>query len=134
MVAYSFRSRFVEPIQARAKRQTIRAPRRRHARPGEALQLYTGMRTKQCRLIGLARCASVWPIRLSIKPALHRHDFGEVEYGGRVLNMIQDLDAFARTDGFDDWWHMRLFWLTEHGPHLDAWEGVMIRWEEFSVG
>jgi len=35
MVAYSFRARFREPILVGAKRQTIRADRKRHARPGE---------------------------------------------------------------------------------------------------
>ena len=30
---------------------------RRHARPGEQLQLFTGMRTRQCRLIGRAAFA-----------------------------------------------------------------------------
>ncbi|MEJ0016825.1 MAG: ASCH domain-containing protein [Acetobacteraceae bacterium] len=46
MVAYSFKRDFAAPILAGIKRQTIRADRRRHARPGEVLQLYTGMRTK----------------------------------------------------------------------------------------
>ena len=54
MVAYSLKPRFIPPILSGAKRQTIRAiSRRRHAIPGETLQLYTGMRTKQCRLIGV---------------------------------------------------------------------------------
>ena len=48
MVAYSFKRRFREPILAGSKQQTIRADRKRHARRGEALQLYTGMRTTQC--------------------------------------------------------------------------------------
>ncbi len=51
MVAYSFDRRFVPAIVSGAKRQTIRAHRARHARPGETLQLYTGMRTRQCRKI-----------------------------------------------------------------------------------
>lgn len=77
MVAYSFRQRFVAPIQVglgtiehipgteyAPKRQTIRANRKRHARPGEELQLYCGMRTKGCFLIGRARCTSVSGVRL----------------------------------------------------------------------
>jgi hypothetical protein len=47
VVAYSFRQQFRPPILAGTKRQTIRADRKRHARPGEQLQLYTGMRTRQ---------------------------------------------------------------------------------------
>lgn len=74
MVAYSFKAQFVEPIRAglglptepqiRPKRQTIRADRKRHARPGEELQLYRGMRTRQCFLIGRAACTEVTKIRI----------------------------------------------------------------------
>lgn len=82
MVAYSFRPQFVGPITVglglsfvnsfgvtpptiRPKQQTIRAHgKRRHARPGDELQLYTGMRTKACRLIGRARCSEVQRIIL----------------------------------------------------------------------
>lgn len=39
MVAYSFRKRFGPPILAGTKAQTIRADRKRHARPGEEVQL-----------------------------------------------------------------------------------------------
>lgn len=54
--------------EARPKRQTIRAiGKRRHARPGETLQLYTAMRTKQCEKIGEARCIAVLPIRIVVK-------------------------------------------------------------------
>lgn len=78
MVAYSFKRQFVAPIRIglgkevfdaayrsdsvvlRPKRQTIRAiGKRRHARVGETLQLYTAMRTKQFQLIGKARCTVV---------------------------------------------------------------------------
>ena len=51
MVAYSFKSQFEEPIVAREKRQTVRGFRKRHARPGEPIQLYVGMRTRNCRKI-----------------------------------------------------------------------------------
>ena len=51
MVAYSFKKRFADLIVDGRKCQTIRAHRRRHALPGERVQLYVGMRTKQCRKI-----------------------------------------------------------------------------------
>ena len=48
VVALNFKQQFIPPILSGAKRQTIRAiGRRRHAIPGETLQLYTGMRTKR---------------------------------------------------------------------------------------
>jgi len=66
MVAYSFRARFREPILVGAKRQTIRADRKRHARPGEQLQLYTGMRTRECAIIARALCSQVMPVRIDV--------------------------------------------------------------------
>lgn len=127
MVAYSFKSRFVEPMCAGRKRQTIRAERKRHAMVGEKIQLFTGMRTKQCRLIGTARCSSVVPITLRM---LSSPLLDEAEYGGRIVCLMQDLDAFARMDGFADWWEMRRFWRDEHGEPVE-WSGVLIRWDEF---
>ncbi|OYY06768.1 MAG: hypothetical protein B7Y70_16055, partial [Rhizobiales bacterium 35-68-8] len=60
MVAYGFKFRFVEGIQSRTKRQTIRLPRRRHALPGERIQLYYGMRTPHCfRIIADPACIGV---------------------------------------------------------------------------
>lgn len=55
MVAYSFHPRFVDAILGGTKRQTIRMHRRRHARPGEEMQLYAGMRTRHCRLVKTTR-------------------------------------------------------------------------------
>ena len=53
MVAYNFQKQFADAVERGEKRQTIRAPRRdgRHAKVGDKLQLYTGMRTKQCGMI-----------------------------------------------------------------------------------
>lgn len=77
MVAYSFKRQFVAPIAlglgiacpngfapaagvVRPKRHTMRSTgKRRHARPGEGLQLYWGMRTKSCLKIGDAKCIKV---------------------------------------------------------------------------
>lgn len=111
MVAYSFQKQFVEPILDGTKRHTIRANRfgrSRHARPGEALQLYYGMRTKHCRKIADATCATVLPI-LIYRPS------------GLILGVnidgvaVQDLEAFARSDGFESLAAMSQFWTAKHG-------------------
>lgn len=132
MVAYSFKKMFVPAIRAglcervegwpTPKRQTIRADRRRHARPGEEIQLYTGMRTKQCMLIGRARCVSVEPIGLYF--ALKK-----IVIGGAIPQSVRTsatLDEFARDDGFRDFDGMRSFWATTHGS--EKFDGVIIRW------
>jgi hypothetical protein len=64
MVAYSFQPMFELPIVLGTKRQTIRAAgKRRHARAGDTLQLYLGMRTPRCRLLATASCADIRPRR-----------------------------------------------------------------------
>lgn len=60
MVAYSFQKRFVEPIRSGRKRQTIRADRKRHARPGEVLQLYSGMRTNAIATCRISAASVAW--------------------------------------------------------------------------
>jgi uncharacterized protein YqfB (UPF0267 family) len=113
MVAYSFQKRFAEPILAGTKSQTIRADRKRHARPGEELQLYTGMRTKHCRLIARVQCIGIRPI---------------------TLDLAEDMpDAFAHRDGFADWEDMRAFWRQFH-PGVETFTGVLILWDPILTG
>lgn len=130
MVAYSFKMRFAPPILlglelgplvAGMKRQTIRADRRRHARPGEEVQLYTGMRTRSCRLLGRPRCTAVEAIRLLLGTA-------EICLGADRLVRAAELDAFAVADGFGDFADLRDFWGAAH-PEVDDFTGQLIRWE-----
>lgn len=121
MVAYSFKRRFVEPIRAGRKAQTIRADRKRHARAGELLQLYTGMRTVQCGLIGLARCSSVEPVRI-----IPGSGGGVVLREGLLTGPI-GLNAFAAADGFANWSEFSDFWDLNH-PGVGVFMGVLIKW------
>ena len=67
MVAYNFQEQFVAAIVDGRKRQTIRAiGKKRHAEPGERIQLYTGMRQPGCRkIIDDPVCVLAMPIRIS---------------------------------------------------------------------
>lgn len=131
MVAYNFLPQLVPPILARTKRQTIRAiGRRRHAIPGETLQLYTGMRTKQCRLVGTAVCVRVETIDLWF------NDRPRIEIGPRVdilLTAQHDRDRFARADGFPDWPAMLAFWRETHPDYQDSFTGLIIEWGGFAA-
>jgi uncharacterized protein YqfB (UPF0267 family) len=122
MVAYSFKQQFAAPILAGTKRQTIRADRKRHARPGEELQLYTGMRTRQCALIARVTCASVTPIRIRFPPD------SMIEFDDQTLRPGAGIDAFARLDGFPDWHAMKQFWWANHPTSLRVFTGMLIRW------
>jgi hypothetical protein len=128
MVAYSFQKQFRDPILSGTKRQTIRAVRKsRHARPGERLQLYTGMRTKYCRLIGTATCQTVSPITINFVKQSVSYEFGQ----GTTTVFPGGLDEFARGDGFADWAAMRAFWEKAHGSTTE-FNGWLIRWTDFS--
>lgn len=118
MVAYNFQSRFAPLVESGEKRQTIRAEgKRRHARPGDALQLYTGMRTKGCRKLMDTKCTfatEVYICRGIGSPAVTLAEFG-----------APDPDAFARADGFDDF-HAMLDWFAK--MHGLPFAGVLIKW------
>ena len=121
MVAYSFKDRFADPILADEKRQTIRKHRKRHARAGEVIKLYTGMRTRDCRLLARAICQSVERIKIDV-------DGGSVHFCRQVETITgAELDAFARRDGFADWRDMQAFWRAEH-PSVSVFDGVLITW------
>jgi hypothetical protein len=124
MVAYSFKPRFAQHINAGSKIFTMRNDRPRHARPDEELQLYEGMRTKHCRLIARKTCASVHDVRIVFgeKP--------EIYIDGAAVKI--QLNRFARWDGFSNWPSLDLFWRVEH-PEIfkasePAWSGKLIAW------
>jgi hypothetical protein len=130
VVAYNFQKRFAEPILAGTKGGTIRAERKisrhglrqevgGHARPGEELQLYTGMRTKHCRLIARKTCLAVQAIKL---------DFlrDQIWIGEEVYLTEEMLEAVARFDGFFSFPVMAQFWRDTHGD--PAFQGWHIRW------
>ena len=162
MVAYSFKAPFAEPIQYGLKRQTIRGERRRHARPVEPMQLYTGMRTRHCRRIldPDPICEAVRHIALRVvAPAT----IAEIAIDGMP---VEPTDAWAAADGMeglisrwprdwgpipDDLLHARerptnrwivgacaplavmgMFWRHEHG--LGEFDGALLTWVEPHAG
>lgn len=139
MSAYSFRKRFIVPISlglgvpyaldhivnpiAAPKRQTIRSlGKRSHARLGGLVQLYFGMRTKQCFLIGEARCTEVANVIIWVDEktiAIER---------SKAMLSRPEMEVFAQADGFADAADMAKFWRIEHSG-VEKFEGLLIRWE-----
>ncbi len=130
MPAYSFQECFIPFLLDGSKDHTIRAERAgrsRHARVGETLYLYYGMRTKWCRKIGEAVCKEVWPIKITED---------SVYVGGLKLDF---LDLFAWCDGFRPEgttiynpagaWDLMLRWWKQ--THELPFDGVAIYWKDF---
>lgn len=139
MVAYSFKERFIHKIRTGIKFQTIRGiriGRGRHARPGEAVQLYYGMRTSQCRQIGAAVCRDVRGITLDFD----RLRVEIFDPSAKILFETRPArDLFAIADGFESWTDLVEFWRSERSERtrrnssakLDRFDGVLITWHKF---
>lgn len=122
MVAFDFDPRFEAAIREGWKTQTIRKPRERNARPGDLLQLYTGLRTPECRRICPdVRCTEVMSIEITFGD-----DFGI----DRIVTdgvPVKNLDEFAVRDGFTDSDDMAAFFKLKHGP-MEIFRGYVIEW------
>ncbi|KQI69408.1 hypothetical protein AN189_03020 [Loktanella sp. 3ANDIMAR09] len=118
--------RFAADVEDGTKRRTVRADRkdgRPHARVGDRLKLYTGMRTPQCRLLGEATVIAIDRIR--IEPT-------EMWLNGtRLHSIIHDRSApqtdneFAQADGFEGFTEMADWF---HDTHGLPFEGSVIYW------
>jgi hypothetical protein len=128
MPAFNFRPEFAEAVEWGYKRQTIRADRRDgrpHCKRGDTLKLYTGMRTKSCRLLGTATVTRL--ARVRIEPTCMYLD-------GRLLfATLHDRDGpqtdneFAEADGFSSFMDMSDWFAKTHGL---PFEGTVIYWDE----
>ncbi|MEM6837665.1 MAG: hypothetical protein AAF609_12515 [Cyanobacteria bacterium P01_C01_bin.120] len=120
MVAYNFQPQFAEAISTWQKRQTIRAlGKRRHARIGDALQLYTGQRTKECRkLLALdPPCTAVLPISIGLNGRMVEVFIDDVYVAQDQLEQLAKDDGFNSVDEFIYFFESRL-----------PFEGVIVKW------
>lgn len=132
MVAYSFKAQFIDPIQSGEKRLTIRGYRKCHAKPGEPIQLYTAMRTRQCRKI-LTRdpiCTRIRHINIAIGDPMR--PVPVIELDGIILS-TEEAERFAEADGFRATASipatamLNAFWTLNY-PDVWHFSGVVIEW------
>lgn len=130
MPALNFRARYVEPILAGTKIHTLRQMRRdgRDPAPGDELALYTGMRTKQCRLLERVTITAVRDCRLWIATDLSAL---RVELDGHALEPGVH-PAFAVNDGFASVRELAEFFAE---TYPEDWtdppiRGLLIQWGE----
>lgn len=129
MPALNFKAQFAEDVEIGAKRQTVRAPRkdgRAHCKVGDTIKLYTGMRTKACRLLAEATVTSVRKVRIE--------DCEMFLDGRRLPSAIWSRDQteptdneFAEADGFASFMDMAEWFQDVHGL---PFEGSVICWDE----
>lgn len=115
MPAYNFKAQFADAVCAHVKRQTIRAKRKHQPRIGQVAYCFTGMRTRGCRYLGEWIIRKVAEIRIL--------EDGVILEGGPVR--FDELDTFARMDGFESWPDMRRFFTKQHGL---PFHGVLVIW------
>lgn len=140
MVAYNFHPVFEPQIVDGSKLQTVRALRKRHARPGETIQLYCEQRSTNCRkIIPDPVCRSTQLIHIHTSDLLPEF-IASIEIDGIPLSR-PEIELFAAADGFapayfgmfcDDgqpasarsW--MGSFWRKRHG--VGRFECILVKW------
>jgi hypothetical protein len=78
MVAFNFVKAEAAKVESGEKCATIRPSRR--AKPGDTLQLYTGLRTRKTRLLKIARCMEVRKITIYKDHIEGIEEFDEMEF------------------------------------------------------
>ena len=124
MPAYNFQAQFAPLIECGWKRQTVRKIRKvkgANAVPGGPLSLYTGQRTKDCRLLMVTKCDLVYAISLAkayISTTLHGEDTRVFEY--------HEAEVFALREGFHGGASEMFEWFEK--AHGLPFEGILIKW------
>jgi hypothetical protein len=116
----NFQRQFAEDVAAGRKRQTIRATRKdgRVPRPGERFKGYTGLRTRDARLLVDSTVVDCFPITMDLSepPSI-------VSNGIRLHH--GEANSFARLDGFENAEAMFAWFRKTHG---DDFEGFCVCW------
>lgn len=118
MPAINFKQQFADDVEDGIKCQTIRKPRkdgRPNAKSGDVVKLYTGMRTKECRLLRQAIVRETKHVRIE-----HTH-----MYLDGVI--VSNDNEFAQGDGFLSFTEMAEWFLDTYGSL--PFEGTVIYWD-----
>lgn len=115
MPALNFKKQFASQVESGAKRQSIRANRKRPFACGDTLYLYTGMRSKSCRKLG--ERAATYVADISI-------------YNNTIIAAGEELSRsdkrkLARDDGFKNIPDFLTFFKETHGL---PFHGQLIQW------
>lgn len=95
MPALNFTKDLSEKVLHGIKTQTVRAKRKRPIKVGDKLFLYTGMRTKYCRLLGIGICSDISEIEIRL--------LSEDLYINDLKMNEEEKQRFAMADGFNSY-------------------------------
>lgn len=123
MAILNFNKKFAAKVRNGKKKQTIRAFRKYPIRSGDKLHLYTGLRSKAASKLREVICYSVSIIQISEEGILFNSSLDRPPY--YTASSINQLNEFARADGFKDWEEMKAWWLNVHGL---PFTGNLIQW------
>jgi len=116
MPAYNFKKEFVVKLLDGDKIQTIRKKRKYPTKIGDTLYLYTGLRSKDSRLLRTVKCSSMADVVI---------DRDGVRFDGMMLHPLS-AERLAVDDGFDTLEEMMDFFERVHGL---PFEGEVIFWD-----
>ncbi len=133
MPAINFKAQFVPAVETGIKRQSIRPRGKRIYRVGDTLKLYTGQRTKYCRLLGTATISEVFNIDIVFTDLLNR-PLQEPLIRLYLENPKSDhydenfLKDLIRRNGFESSTDFLAFFKKQYG---NDFYGQVIRWKDF---
>lgn len=128
MPAFNFKKQFADDVRYGIKRQTVRADRkdgRLHAKVGDKIKLYTGMRTKECELLAEATVTQI--ARVRIEPTCMYVNGKPLPASLYSRDCEQTDNEFAEADGFESFMDMADWFSAVHGL---PFEGTLIKWGE----
>ncbi|HUV00468.1 MAG TPA: hypothetical protein VMW32_05865 [Bacteroidales bacterium] len=118
MPILNFQKQFAEAVKNGTKKQTIRATRKYPIKKGDTLYLYTGLRTKSAEKLKEVICKDTSDITIDI--CKHKVVIPNIR-----INYLEELDSFARADGFKDWTALLSWFEKTHGL---PFKGQLILW------
>lgn len=128
MPAFNFKKQFADDVRDGFKRQTVRADRkdgRPHAKVGDTIKLYTGMRTKSCELLAEATVTRIARVRIdTTSMSINGHSLPSTIHS---RDCEQTDNEFAEADGFESFMDMADWFEKTHGL---PFEGTLIQWGE----
>lgn len=123
----AFKPQFVEPILSGSKIHTIRHDQHNRWREGMAIQMATGVRTKNYNCFKKEVCTEVQDVFMTYA----YNDLIQISVDGRELFGFDERMAFAQNDGFNTWQDFfKWFYPIIMKSPKECFTGKLIHWTD----